>query len=322
MKRLAKRILEYSGTGAWIYTQRVLAWTSDREIVSQLPVWLRIFCLYANLYRRLVGSRTIIFGHGVFHLTRRLGRRNEDFLRLCIKGQDVWLDPNDPGFMWGIQELTGKSTMALAIEEAGREADLFVDVGANQGYFSLLAANSGMNVIAIEPQPRLFDCMRRSLDASDVNFSGFNVAVGTHSASMHLVVPKENGGEAHLGTGGGEMAGGDVVVTTLDVLLSNVPSTSRVVMKLDIEGMEPAALRGAASFIGKFRPKLMLEVNPQALLRYDESVESLCRLLLNLGYSTWRDLEHPSISHSIECLEDKFQNIILEPDRSDPCLAK
>src|SRR5260370_16919171 len=52
-------------------------------------------------------------------------------------------------------------------------------------------------------------------------------------------------------------------------------------MKIDIEGCEPEALRGARQTIMRHRPVIWIEINPEALIRQNHSVLELRNLLEN-----------------------------------------
>ncbi len=91
--------------------------------------------------------------------------------------------------------------------------------------------------------------------------------------------------------------GGHIVQTeTLDAL-ADAHSLSRLDMvKIDVEGHEGKVLRGGLKTIRRFRPILIVEINPSALSEFGSSPEEIVKLQTDLGYSlripTWRGLIH------------------------------
>jgi FkbM family methyltransferase len=85
------------------------------------------------------------------------------------------------------------------------------------------------------------------------------------------------------GRGGREV---DVAVTTLDRLTA--PFADRVaVVKLDIEGAEVQAIRGAAALIDRAAPIFVIEVEPTHLARQGASVGDLMSALEPHGYEAF-----------------------------------
>jgi|SRR5579875_243488 len=177
-----------------------------------------------------------------------------------------------------------------------RAGDCFVDVGANVGYYSCVASclvGRAGSVHAIEPSTKLIDRFRMDLARNRIS----------DRIVLHPVAVSDFEGTAYLQRGSHDPTpDGDrfitveqfdgpsaelVPVTTLDSLLIHA---SRVdVLKLDIEGQELSALRGAVSTIRRFRPRLILvEDDPQLLKRSASSSDELWHLLTSLGYQGHR----------------------------------
>jgi FkbM family methyltransferase len=133
-----------------------------------------------------------------------------------------------------------------------RPGDLFVDVGANQGGWSLIAAGRGARVISFEPVPvtrqRLLanlaantNEIRQRVSISPVGLSDFAGQV-TFTADL-------DAGNHRLR--GGEETGNNTVAVELrradDVLRDKNP----VVIKIDVEGEELGVLRGGRNILAK-----------------------------------------------------------------------
>nr|WP_281167383.1 FkbM family methyltransferase [Rudaea cellulosilytica] len=315
LKKFLRRLVEYRGTGNWIYTERVLAWTSEQAIVDQFNLGMRLFCHYVRLYNRYVGTKTIIFGHGVYKFLQFWNRGG--VARLIIRGHPAWLDLEDPGALYAIQELSQGSTLSSLIETLSVNADLFIDVGANQGAFTAIASrrlHAAAEIIAIEPQPKLAECIERTLqETRQGKWRVLQVAVADNATTMKMVVPDENLGEAHLlpANSANMAAALTTPVAMLDELLGTTVAECRAVVKMDIEGAEIAALRGGRRFFNLCKPTLIMEINPIALGRYGHSVADLAQVLSELGYRFWSYCSEPYKYEPLERLPECYCDIVL-----------
>jgi FkbM family methyltransferase len=144
---------------------------------------------------------------------------------------------------------------------------VFVDVGANFGYFTCLLAarlgrGAGSRVIAVEPNPDMLRLLRANVG---INWSGAPVriepvAVADAEGEMVLTIPDDraaNGTLAPIEAAGRSLATHRVPVRRLDDLLRAEPRIDLV--KIDVEGYEPAVLRGAAETLARPGLRLVLE---------------------------------------------------------------
>lgn len=130
-----------------------------------------------------------------------------------------------------------------------RPGDLFVDVGANVGAYTLLAAGvAGANSVAIEPSPSTFDYLTRNVRLNDLTLkvNVVNAALGRSEGRIRLT--DGLGTENYVCP---ENAGWDSVevrVTTLDTLLRG---STPALIKMDVEGFETEVLAGAAETLAQ-----------------------------------------------------------------------
>ena len=90
----------------------------------------------------------------------------------------------DPGFD---QSRDGSGERTLFLTEV-RSSDLLVDIGANVGYFSLLASVEGVPVLAIEPDPRNVQLLLRNIarNQQDDRVEVLPVAIGDRKGILTL----------------------------------------------------------------------------------------------------------------------------------------
>ena len=134
------------------------------------------------------------------------------------------------------------------IAEILRPGDVFVDVGANIGYFTLLASRlvgpTG-RAIAVEANPRTFKLLEANVRLTGcANVDLRHVAAGEASGFATLFEREAgNAGGDQVDFAGGS-APGAIPVERLDALVGKQPVR---LIKLDIEGAEAKALRGATA---------------------------------------------------------------------------
>ncbi|KXU29588.1 hypothetical protein A0J57_23465 [Sphingobium sp. 22B] len=176
-----------------------------------------------------------------------------------------------------------------------RPGDTFLDVGANIGWFSLLAgdflARSGSGrVIAIEANPTLVPHISASIVKSGLAdvISLKPYAVSDRIDVVEMSVSEQgNVGGLSIAPLSGNTNKNVVPALPLDVLLADVPRIDLI--KMDIEGAEPLAIAGGADLLRKHRPKIIMEINGDGLSGVSgHSVDDLLRQMAAFGYSPWR----------------------------------
>jgi FkbM family methyltransferase len=170
-----------------------------------------------------------------------------------------------------------------------RPGTCFVDVGANVGYFTLLAARvvgPGGQVIAVEPSRYAADRLARTIAANRLgNVRLERIGLGREPGELTLYDPlPDNHAPTMLGEAGA--AGMVVRVRRLDDCLSEWGVDRIDLLKLDVEGYEPAVLDGAARTMGSGRVRAILcEFNAYWLGRAGSSPGALRDRILGFGFA-------------------------------------
>ena len=142
-----------------------------------------------------------------------------------------------------------------------RADDLFVDVGANCGSYTILASGvCGARSIAIEPVPRTFERLQAHVVRNDLSERVETVPAGVGKEAGRLRFSTDRGAMNRVlpeGTAPGQ--GQEVQVRTLDEI---VGAGHPALMKLDVEGFEVEALAGATALLaGEALLALIVELN-------------------------------------------------------------
>ena len=176
------------------------------------------------------------------------------------------------GCWLGSYEWKTQRLLAAQVKPGG----VFYDVGANVGFYSLLAAKliDPGQIYAFEPLPSNLVYLRKHLELNRVR----NVEV------MEMGIC-DSVGEAFFQTEGTRAMGrigadGDLSIRTssLDALLEEERISPPNYIKMDIEGSEFRALLGARQCFDQFRPKLFLATHGS------EVHDNCCQLLSSWNY--------------------------------------
>lgn len=203
----------------------------------------------------------------------------------------------DPVSHFGIRMLRDKSyepEVREAIENILQPNDKFIDLGGNEGYFSLVASKKvgpGGNVFCIEPQERLWPVILKNITSNEA----FNVhllpfAIANDKGELDLVLTPS------INTGSSKIAKNirtsfwtrqKIKTFTLDEIIRSYNIDKVKLIKIDIEGYELYALQSAANALKKgLIENLIIEVHPNQLRQFNQSVEDLVSFLYSLGYET------------------------------------
>ena len=190
-------------------------------------------------------------------------------------GTPIVHDPTDWTCRRSYEGTYEREILRLLPELLG-DGDAMVDVGANVGILGARAARlvgeSG-RVVAVEPSPRCLEDLRRVVDGMS-NVTIVEAALGPERGTVRLT-GWDNPDHRGLGTAvDGHRSGIEenwyegtaVVVPQLrlaDVLDEHLPGREVALLKVDVEGYEPAVLAGAPALFDEGRVRAaILEVTP------------------------------------------------------------
>jgi FkbM family methyltransferase len=172
-----------------------------------------------------------------------------------------------------------------------RPGMVFLDVGANVGYFTLLAASrvgKTGRVHAVEPSPYAHGRLSESVRANGLSqVSVHPIGLSAEPGTLNLYLPPEADG-FHSPTMSGDF-GGPVVqvpVRRLDDALGEWEVEAVDLMKLDVEGHEPRVLEGALGALSSGRIRAVVcEFNDYWLRQQGSSPEALYAMFADAGFT-------------------------------------
>jgi FkbM family methyltransferase len=195
---------------------------------------------------RILGiAQTKVRTHGVSMLAR------------TGKGLGVWCSI-------GGLEYEPEMRTVIGLLHAG---DVFVDVGANVGVYTLHAARKvgpGGKVLFFEPTLETFEAARANVNLNEfAHVKGFNAAVADVVGQMEFIVCK-SGNSNYLSSGAVDDARKSVEtrkvpVDTIDAMAVREGVPRIDFLKVDAEGAEEMVLKGAALILARDNPSVLFE---------------------------------------------------------------
>lgn len=151
--------------------------------------------------------------------------------------------------------------LAIASDFLG-DVDVMLDIGANVGLYSCLAAAAKLPAIAIEPVAMNLEILYRNLIANDFvrHVEVFPVAISDHVSLLPIYGRGQ--GASLIENWDGRPTNDAVIVptTTLDNLFAARLAGKRIFLKIDVEGAEESVLNGAVELLGD-EPVILLELS-------------------------------------------------------------
>ena len=219
-------------------------------------------------------------------------------------------------YFFGIWEpqLTAFITQRLA------PGDCFIDVGANVGYYSLLAASlvgERGSVYAIEASPSICATLLRNIAHNKyVNIAVFNEAASDREGVLDIfLAPGNNIGATTTvvaeATRKGHALEAQVRARTLEAIIGRETLRSARLIKMDVEGAEMSVVRGIRDVFPHFseRTEWVFEVTPRALEAQGDKVRELLDCFTQAGFNlyqisnTYADDEYLKLRRGFELTE-------------------
>jgi FkbM family methyltransferase len=199
--------------------------------------------------------------------------------RFIVRNGETGLTQN---IYTGLQEFSDMGFLLHVL----RNNDLFVDVGANVGSYTILAcAVIGARGYAFEPVPPTYRRLVENIRINHVenNVTAMNCGIGREQGTMDFT--------SDMDTVNHVLAAGErrsntirVDVSTLDAVLQH---ESPALMKIDVEGFETQVLQGAVETLKKQTlHSVIMELNGSGK-RYNYDDGTLLEMMFDYGFKTY-----------------------------------
>ena len=165
-----------------------------------------------------------------------------------------------------------------------REGMIVLDIGANVGFFSLLIAQRVGRigrVYAFEPVPSIFVRLKENIALNGFeNIVPVPIAISSYSGKTNMTV--YYGASSLFRRVSDEFV--EVPTERLDDFVEREGIERVDAIKLDVEGAELHVIRGADKTIRRFKPIMMVEINPDTLKAAGTTPQELFETIVSYGY--------------------------------------
>lgn len=197
----------------------------------------------------------------------------------------LWIDPvNDDGVERSLYYTGSYEAGTLEfIKNNLKKGNCFVDIGANIGLMSIVASKvvgSEGKIYSFEPHPNTVKILRFNVNLNSIkNIEIIEKGVGSKSGEAKIYDRWDvNRGGASLLSSSSKQESYDIHIVSLDEVFENIDVN---MIKIDIEGFELEALKGAVKILSAENPPILIVECTQETEHQDYSREELYSWLKN-----------------------------------------
>jgi FkbM family methyltransferase len=270
-------------------------------------------------------------------------RRANKAKLLCSKGEfqavaqtkfgAIWVDLRDHGVGYPLYVKRSYEPIETAfVQNFLRSGDVFVDVGANLGYFTRVALSvvgASGRILAFEPDPHNYSLFcRNAADNLDKQVSGFNCGLGDSEFSAVLSQSSYNFGDHRISStpliDSAQQC--QVRITTLNAKIAELAVSEVSLVKIDTQGFEVPVLRGMSNvFAQENAPAVIMEFWPFGIRKQDCAPAEVFQIAEKYGMSVFLLEEGKAKLNCVEEAEQhadkahsddlgKYVNLVLLPE--------
>ena len=239
------------------------------------------------------------------------------FCKKLHNGCFMYVDPSEhiqqSIFWYGYYEKEAVLTWETL---AGSESTV-VDIGANTGYYSIIAAPRARHVYAFEPSAHSLESLRKNIllnQFSNVFIHSYAVSDETSKATLYLS-DKNNTGMSGL-TIPENFSGVTEIIQTIrldDWAISN--SIPRIdLIKIDVEGAEMKVLSGMKELIEKYHPAVFIEVMNDLLMKFGAGAGDVYQYFSGFNYTGYEIIQTNQLKPVTSMAKQAYTILFLHRD--------
>ena len=248
-------------------------------------------------------------------LAKWLGIADKTYKKKLPEGFYMLLTPSEhiqqQLFWYGHYE----KTLGDLVKKILKPGDVFLDIGANIGYFSMLAANKEptSKIFSFEPVRKLFQKLEENILVNNMsNITAVNIAIGDTDEEKELFISAaDNLGMSSFQPPENYSGKKEIVKVVSIYRWFKTAGLSRIdLVKLDIEGSELAALKGMQEVLQNFKPVVIAEINPETLRLFNLKPADICEFLSKLDFSGYLISERGKLEQVKQNEIDQTVNVL------------
>lgn len=200
------------------------------------------------------------------------------------------------------------------------QGDVILDIGAHIGLYSVILANltgeSG-KVYCFEPTPSTFKVLNKTIELNKLkNVMPINCAISNTSEKIRLNLTTENG----EGSNSNSIVNFGTFQNSIEIDAYSIDDFRFAhqlkidVLKIDVEGIELNALKGARQTFLIDRPKGVLALHPENILQFGHTLEEIWEILLEYKMSVF--FKSSPITKIDFCSQSLHFDVEFRPDQN------
>ena len=240
-----------------------------------------------------------------------------------VGGIELFCDPADAAVSPGLRSGTYEPHLTSVFERFCKPGMTVIDVGANLGYYSLLASSlvgpTG-KVVALEPNSENCRLLLSSIRLNGITNVELIPVACDHTTGWAYY-------STHVGSNGGLIEPEDLLahpgIVVATFRLDDLVEGPVGLLKMDVEGAEGRVVAGATRVIESSRPIVTTELTRDMLRRVSaESISDYLGYFENLGYrlivlepSTGEEVPYPTVDALLEAWggQNRLRDVLLVP---------
>jgi FkbM family methyltransferase len=164
--------------------------------------------------------------------------------------------------------------------DKAKNKKVFVDIGANIGFFTIMALNNKgfQSAIAVEPTPKTFDRLQRNIVSNNLQkqVSLYNKAVGSKKSVMSIIQnPFHTGSNQVVERKGRELFEINVIAFDDIIQEERINIGDIGFIKIDVEGFELNVLEGMKSILKKLNSSVLIFIEIRDRDEKKQAVEGI-----------------------------------------------
>lgn len=247
---------------------------------------------------------TALFRYIQFNLVSLLSNKSRVYN--WVNGLKFYAQKGDAGIVPNIYFKLFDYEDSMFVSSVITSKDVFVDVGANVGHFTLLAAKNEAKVFAFEPVKNTFKKLEKNIELNNLqdNVVLYNVGVGNKNEILNFVTNKDVMNSVAIEV---NSKSEQIQVVRLNDQLKGINPT---MLKIDVEGYEWFVLEGANEILSNDSLKYVLIEFNNSGKKFGKEDVLIHEVLLKYGFHPYQyNVEKAILEKLSSFREDKFNTL-------------
>ncbi|WP_245800544.1 FkbM family methyltransferase [Natrinema saccharevitans] len=185
------------------------------------------------------------------------------------------------------QNLAGERAILEDFLKSLKPNDVVYDIGANVGTYTCFVSSKvgEKQTVAFEPEPQNVKRLHENLKVNNLNAEIIEVALSNASGTVDFALSGDETGEGeHAMATGQDTETIEVAMESGDSVIEQRELPTPTVLKIDVEGAEMSVLHGLQEAIQEHVRLIYLEVHPEKLPQFGDTVSEVEAFLENSGF--------------------------------------